>query len=592
MNHHYLRFFLFSCFFIFWVGCRQDPKTDNGTTTAVDPYTATVTSRSRAEPTSLNPIMTYQAIDLQLINKMYLPLIEFDPTDLELKPFLAKSMATATTIKEGDELKGIQYTYEIRDDAIWSDGQPVTAADFVFTMKTLMNPKMSGAAAAYRTALNAIDNIAVYPDNPKKLTVTVIPFNFKAEYITGGFPIIPEHIFDANGLLKGVDVNDLFNSEKAKQLADSEPKLQEFATILNTPKFSRETVVGSGPYTLKEWMTGEKVVLEKRADWWGDRYAEKESVLRAYPKTLDYRIVADEAPLKAMLQNQTLDAAYQIANSTYLELKADKHITDHYNLYTPNTLSIPYIGINGNNPKFKDKRVRQALSYLIDYDEIVKTAKQGMAEKATSIIPVNFPYYNKSLQARSLDIKKASQLLTDAGWTDTNNNGIVDKVINGKREEMTIEYLISAGSQVSEDIAVIFKNNAKKAGVNIDVQANDRTTNLKKIRSKTFELYPSSFGADLSYYDFYQYFHTKSGSNRFAFGTPETDKLIENIRNTTDDGQRFKWYQEMQEIIDEEQPVILLYRTQDCMAIHKRFDHLPPSLKSPGYFEEQFKLNR
>lgn len=590
MNKIAFRFGIFTFILILIVGCRTEPKTDVKSNTTVDPYSAVVTTRLRAEPGSLNSTLTYQGIDLQVINKLYYPLVEFDPQDLKLKPYLAKSMAEVNQVKDGAEIKATTYTYEIKEDATWSDGKPVLASDYIFTLKALMNPKLTGAAAAYRTVLNAISKVEVDPSNPKKMTVTIAPFNFRGEYTSGGFQILPAHIFDSNGLLKDVDVNDLLNKDKAEKLANSNPKLQEFATIFNTPKYSRETVVGSGPYDLKEWVTGEKLVLEKKKNWWGDKYATSSPYLVAYAKELIYKIIPDEAPLVAMLQNNTLDAAYQIANTTFLDLKKDDKVTANYHFYNPGNLSISYIGLNGNRPKLKDKKVRQALAYLMDTDEVINTVKQGMAEKIASVVPKDLSYSNKKLAPRSLDIKKASQLLAEAGWTDSNNNGIVDKVINGKREELTIEYLVSAGSQVSNDIAVIFKNGAKKAGVDINVQANERKTNNKKIRSKDFDMYAGAFGADLDFYDFYQYWHTTSRGNRFGFGNAETDKIIEEIRNTTDANRRNQLYGQIQEIMYEEQPVLFLYRTQDCMLVNKRFEGIQPTLKSPGYFEETFKL--
>ena len=114
--------------------------------------------------------------------------------------------------------------------------------------------------------------------------------------------------------------------------------------------------------------------------------------------------------------------------------------------------------------------------------------------------------------------------------------------------------------------------------------------NLKKIRGKTFELAPSAFGADLDYYDLFDYWHTTGPRNYFGFGNAATDKIIEEIRSTTDDNRRNQLYQEIQEIMYEELPIIFLYRTQDCVAIHKRFD-AKTSIASPVYTERRFRLN-
>jgi len=577
------------CFFaLILFSCRTDPATDTTTSTAATE--AVVTSRLRAEPTSLNPLMTYQAIDLQVIHQFFQPMIEYDNYTLELTPVLAKSLPKVTYLKDGDKITGTRFDYEIKPDAVWDNGQPVLASDYAFALKFVMNPKVTGATAAYRSALSPISKVTMDEENPRKFSVTVTPYNFRGEYLSGGSYVLPEYVYDPNGLLKDIDVNDLLDADKSKQMAESIPELQQFATEINTPEFNRDKISGSGAYQLKEWTTGERLVIEKKKDWWGDAYSATNGHFEAFPRQISYRVIPDAVPVVAMLQNGTLDATYQLPNATFLELKEDPNIAKNYNLITPNNLLISFIGINGNSPKLSDKRVRKALSYLLDTDEVIESVKLGMAEKIASLIPTQLPYYDKSLEPYSLNIEKATELLKAAGWEDTNNNGIVDKVINGKKEELSLKYMFSAGSEVSNDIAVIFKNAAIKAGVEISIDARDRRTILKTVSTGDFELYPTGLGADLNYYDFFSYWHTDGSRNFYGFGTPETDKIIEEIRTTTDDDRRNVLYKEMQQIIAEENPVIFLYQTQDCVAIHKRFTNAKTSVKSPVYAENRFKL--
>lgn len=584
------RYFLFLTFCTLSLfSCRTDPAKSE--TTSVAATEAVVTSRLRADPTSLNPMMTVQGIDLLVANNMFQTMIEYDPYDLKLKPVLAKAMPTVSHMEENGKVVGTKYDYEIKPEAQWENGQPVLASDYVFTLKLVMNPKMSNrAAAVYRSVFSLISNVTVDPENPKKFSVTIAPYNFRGQYYGGGFQVLPEYIYDSKGLLRDVALNDLLDPTKAEALASSATALQTHADEINTPEYIREKITGSGPYRLKEWITNERIVLEKKKDWWGNKYTKENGMFEAYPRQLIYRPIPDAAPAVAMLQNGTLDAINRLPNTTFLELKDDPNITKNYNLLNPTNLLISYVGINNTNPKLKDKKVRQALAYLMDMDEVIKSVKLGMASKLSSVIPSDLPYAAKNLKPYAFDIKKASQLLTEAGWEDTNNNGTVDKSINGKLVEMKLDYLISAGSEVSSDIAVIFKNAAKKAGVEINVLPGERGENIKKVRGKTFELAPAAFGADLSYYDLFDYWHTTGPRNYFGFGTAATDKIIEEIRSTTDDARRNLLYQEIQEIIYEESPIIFLYRTQDCVAIHKRFDNAKTSIASPVYTERRFIL--
>ncbi len=584
-----------SCYFLLIIfctlslfSCRTDPAKSK--TTSVTASEAVVTSRIRADPSSLNPMMTYQGIDLSVANNMFQTMIEYDPFDLKLKPVLAKAMPTINYIEENGKVVGTKYDYEIKSNAKWENGQPVLASDYVFTLKLVMNPKMGGNTAAYRNAFSSISNVTVDPENPKKFSVTVSPYNFRGKYYAGGFQILPENVYDPKGLLRDVALNDLLDPTKAEALANSVSELQTFADEVNTPEYSREKISGSGPYVLKEWITGERIVLEKKKDWWGDKHAIENGMFEAYPRQINYLPIRDATPAISMLQNGTLDAASQLPNSSFLALKDDPNITKNYHLLNPTSILISYVGMNNNNPKLKDKKVRQALAHLMDMDEVINSVKLGMATKLSSVIPSDLPYAAKNLKPYAFNIEKASQLLTEAGWKDSNNNGTVDKVIDGKLTEMKLEYIISAGSEVSSDIAVIFKSAAKKAGVDINVLAAERKENLKKIRGKTFELAPSALGADLDYYDLFDFWHTTGPRNYFGFGNAATDKIIEEIRSTTDDNRRNQLYQEIQEIMYEESPIIFLYRTQDCVAIHKRFD-ARTSITSPVYTERRFRLN-
>ncbi len=584
------RYFLFLLFAtLSFFSCRTDPAKSE--TISVAATEAVITSRLRADPTSLNPMMTYQGIDLKVANNIFQTMIEYDPYDLNLKPVLAKAMPTVSYIEEDGKVIGTKYDYEIKPDAKWENGQPVLASDYVFTLKLVMNPKMGGPTTAYRGLLQVISDVTVDSENPKKFSVTVSPYNFKGKYYAGGFQVLPEYIYDPKGQLRDVAINDLLNPEKAKKLATSVTALQTYANELNTPEYNREKISGSGPYVLKEWITSERIVLEKKKDWWGDKYAEENGMFEAYPRQIIYRPIPDAAPAVAMLQNGTLDAIYQLPNTTFLELKDDPNITQNYHLLNPEVLLMAYVGINNNNPKLKDKKVRQALAYLLDMDEVIKSVKLGMGRKLSSVIPSELPYAAKNLKPYDYDVEKASQLLTEAGWKDSNNNGTVDKIINGKLVEMKLEYLISPGS-VSSDIAVIFKNAAKKAGVEIDVQQGERGENTKRIRGKTFELAPSAFGADLDYYDLFDSWHTTGPRNYFGFGNAETDAIIEEIRATTDDDRRNQLYLEIQEIMYEEVPIIFMYGTQDCVAIHKRFDNAKVSIANPVYTERRFILKK
>ncbi|MEZ4988632.1 MAG: ABC transporter substrate-binding protein [Saprospiraceae bacterium] len=189
-------------------------------------------------------------------------------------------------------------------------------------------------------------------------------------------------------------------------------------------------------------------------------------------------------------------------------------------------------------------------------------------------------------------MEAAKQLLADAGWKDTNQNGIVDKNINGEQVEMDLEYLATPGSRFANTVAEILKDNAAQVGINVRITPREFRAMLgEEVARREYQLYA---GAAASYQlpdDFFPVLHTASntarGQNRTQFGTPETDALIEKIQTTMDVAQRDKLYKSFQRIVYDEQPMIFLLSPQERLVISKRFKPQLSSL-SPNFVVRNF----
>ena len=168
-------------------GCKNDPKT----TATSTPITGNnVYVRLGTEPNSLNLLTTEDASSIQVGNQIFQSLLEFDPKTLELTPVLAKSRPTIVHVDTGSCKGGASYTYEIREEATWSDGAPVTSADVVFTIKAILNKK--SGAGNYRSSIDFIKNITIDAANPKKFTVWTDKRYILAEANVGTVPIFSE----------------------------------------------------------------------------------------------------------------------------------------------------------------------------------------------------------------------------------------------------------------------------------------------------------------------------------------------------------------------------------------------------------------
>jgi peptide/nickel transport system substrate-binding protein len=241
------------------------------------------------------------------------------------------------------------------------------------------------------------------------------------------------------------------------------------------------------------------------------------------------------------------------------------------------------------NPKLADKRVRHALAHVVDADEIIDELYMGFGERIASPVSLASPDYNKNLKPVPFSIEKAKQLLASAGWKDSNNNGIVDKVLDGKSTELSLNFLYTAGKEISEQLALLFQDNAKKAGIEIKIQAMEGKEILGHWASHDFELLSAGRGG-LPIWSPEQNWHTNS-DNRSGFGNAETDAIIDKIPVTFDPKKRRQMYYQLQEKILDEMPEIFLFAPKECVAIHKRFEAKAID-GVPGYAPAEFKLKK
>ena len=440
--------------------------------------------------------------------------------------------------------------------------------------------------AIYRDVLSFIREVQIDPENPKKFTVLTDKPYLQGPYAVGVW-IYPEYVYDPKGLLKDFALKDLSDPAKAAALAEKEENLATFAEELLDQKYSRdkEFVRGCGPYALEEWVAGQRIVLKKKKDWWGNKLMEKYPLLSGYPEEMTYKIVPNQNAGITMVKEEDLDIIASVPANNFLELKENELVKGKYNFFTPLTFGYNYIGINNNSPKLNQKEVRRALAHLLNVEEVNDVAYQGLAEKLAGPILPTYSFYNKSLQYIGFNVDQAKSLLQAAGWEDSDGNGIVDKNIDGEQVEMSLEYMISPGNTVSNNVALIFREGARKAGVNIEIVTKEFNQILDARNKGNFELYTARSGSDPVYYDPYQLWHTESAGNFLGFGNAETDALIVKLRNMPEGEERDELYRQFQQIVYEEQPAIFINVPMERILIHKKFKNGFATRLSPGHFE-------
>jgi peptide/nickel transport system substrate-binding protein len=566
--------------------CKQESKVDwkhNDNTVRV---------RLSAGIQAMNPYLARSAWVRVAADLLFQYPMDFDPETLELAPQLIKAPPVVTEITGGEFAGGQSFAFEILDEAVWDDGQPVTGHDYEFSVKTLFNPKLP--LQAYANYFEFVKDIQVDAANPKKFTVTTDRKYILNYGVVSNVTILPQHIYDPEGLMKNFTFRDLSDTTKAASLANDE-RLQKYADAFLSPKYGREVVSGSGPYKIVDWVDDQRIVLAKKENWWGDKLAGKYHMLEAYPDTIIFLPIPDQTAAMTALKSEDYDVGFELETNQFMELKQDSFLQDVYNFYTPPRFAFFYTAMQNRNPKLADKRVRQALSRIIDMDAMIKDFYSGLGERVIGPFMPDKKYYHKGLKPIQMNLDEARKLLADAGWQDSNGNGILDKTIDGKLTELKLEFLYTPGVTFQENFTEVFKNNAQKVGIEIERVPVESNVMGQRMRNGEYELAGRGAGSHPLPDDVKQLFHTDSaqpgGSNYTRFGNAETDALLDEIRRTTDEAERNKLYMKLQEILYDEQPMIFQFAPLDRIVVHKRFEAII-SRKAPGVSLQHLKLKK
>jgi peptide/nickel transport system substrate-binding protein len=547
-----------------------------------------VTVRLPNEPDNLHPIFSKSAHATQIESLILLPLAEYDPVSLVMTPLLITSIPEAKDVTEGKHANGKVFNLEFRPEAEWADGKPVTGEDYLFTFKSVYNPHIN--AGAWKNFMNFVSEIVIDPADPKKVAVYVDSSYILALESTTNFNLYPAHIYDPENIMSKFSLDDLRDPDIV-WTTEQDSLLKRFATMYESPIFFRENVVGSGAYSLDEWMTGEFIRLKRKENWWGDKIENAPLLLQAYPTDITYRIILDAAAAEAALKSGEIDIMAEVPVAAFQNLKNNAEWNEKLQFATPAIMQVNYIELNNRDSILADPRIRQALAYTIDYDGILSQVMEGFAERTVGPIHPGKAYYAKGLKPIQQDINRSLELIKEAGWSDTNGNGTPDKIIGGKLEELKLT--INVTNKVEGmTIANIVKENAKKAGFEIELVVVDPSELQQMVRQFNYELMPLRLPASASVDDPFALWHSSNdfngGSNRSGFHSDALDDVIEQLRTSEDTKIRDELFVKFQDILYKEQPVIFLYVPLERIIASKKIQ-LQTSSRRPGYFENLLK---
>jgi len=556
-----------------------------------DRWGDTLNIRIEAPANVLNPYLVQSGYPRYVSAQVFQNLGIVDPESMELKPLICKAIPTARNVTDGPYKGALAYDFEILPEAMWDNGTPVTGNDLVFTFKVQLDPLLP--LHNFSGYIEDLQNIEVDPANPKKFTVYFRKYYILAVETLCQTPILPAYNYDPQNLLANIPLTDLLDQTKSKELATNNANLKKFTEEFQLPRYTTDPtgIIGSGPYR-PVVIGNEQTVLVRKSDWWGDK-VKNNPLLAAYPTCLVYKFQKDEGLIENMLRTGDLDVVLTMSPSKFLELKKDSFLAANYNFETRLSFQYNRWLFNVRNPKLADVKVRQALAHIVDYDYLLNTVQQGMGNRLVSPINPTKPYYAKNIVPYDYNIQKAKDLLAQAGWTDSNNDGIVDKALNGVNTPLSIDVLATTSSPVTAQIASSIEQTSRAAGIKVNIVPLGLQELGEETRAGRFEAALYGLGQFPGLNDFYQNYHSKSlspaGDNRGGFADPEFDRITEEIRGTSDEAKRNELYIQAQQMLHDQVPEVFLYAPQQRYIGSKRFKCVFSSNR-PGYYEPLFQL--
>ncbi len=479
---------------------------------------------------SLQPFLAEEAETLGVVGLIFEQLVDGDPETGKPAP---KGLADYWEIAAD----GRTYTFHLNENAKWHDGEPVTADDVVFSFDALAD---EATGSVYTSSfLDAVESWKAIDEHTVEMVAKERRFDFL--YSLTAF-IVPKHIW-------------------------GEVPFAEWATDPGATGDDPARVVGSGPFMFGEWKQGESVTLTRYDDYYGEVpyleqytrviWPDQDAVFNAFLNgELDVTSLEPaQVPQIEGVEGVTM-FEYPTRGFTYLEFNLDPEVTT----------------------MFEDKRVRQAMMYALDRQSIVDDILLGYAEVANGPQPVvSYAYAPDEMTTKyGFDPEKAKALLEEAGWTDSDGDGIVDK----DGVAMSFEYLYPSGSPTGDQIAAYVQDAWKAVGIDAQPRSLEFPALIEATTTDpTYSVAAYGFSWDATFiqdamFGCAQY---QVGFNDMRYCNPPLDEINAEAKVTFDDAARRDLLIEASNIVNEELPVLVLHFSKALGAAHDRVQNIAPN---------------
>ena len=514
--------------------CGESVSTANYEETGTPAKGDMIVEAAIGDATNFIPFIAADSASHKISGFIYEGLLKYDK-NLNLTGNLAQSWQISED--------GLSITFKLKKGITFSDGTPFTAHDVLATFKAITNPE---TPTPYAGDYTQVETAEVLDDHTFKVTY---PEPFAPALSSWTLSILPKHLLEAAPLAE--------NSLK-------------------------ESPVGTGPYTLHTWQRGQHAVLKANPNYRKGEANISARRIRQIPD-VDTQFLELQAGNLDMMGLKPL----QFTRGTN-----NKKFTNNFSKYKYLGSGYTYMGYNLKNPLFENANVRTALSYAVNREEIVNGVLLGQGLPLANPFKPGTWAFNENIKPHAYNPKKAKKMLSEAGWEDTDADGILDKTINGEKQNFSFTVVTNQGNQLRQLTAELIQKSLAEVGIEMNIRIQEWSTFIENtIHKKDFDAFILGWSLTPEP-DPYDIFHSsKQGEREFnivGFENAEADEMMEKARRTFDQSERKEYLDRFQEIIHAEQPYMFLYAPYSLVTVHKRIKNIEEAPAGIGHNQEEW----
>lgn len=467
---------------------------------------------SPSDAASLDPHVNTAANSAWVYNNIYETLVELDK-DLEIVPKLAERW---------EQLEDNRWRFYLREGVTFHDGTPFNAEAVKFNIERTIDPEAPARGASWVGPISGAEVVDEYTvdiltSKPHPALINALTMKFVLGMVS---PTAVETWGEDYG----------------------------------------QHPVGTGPMRFEEWVNNDHITLVENSDYWGEAPLIDELV---------FRVIPDDGNRMLAFQNGEID---MMLNPTPIQLRTVQALPGAQ-VHSAPGLRLNYLGMNASQPPFDDPRVRQAVAYALDTEIMNERLMNGIADQAQSFVVSDaYGFKDENLAERyAYDPARAKELLSEAGWEDTDGDGVVDK----EGQPLSATFITTIGRDPGDkQVAEVVQQQLREAGIDVELRFMEWAPLLTTLKddSDAYDFYmmgwttltlDSEFGLNSL---FNAANVPPTGVNRMRYVNEEVTDLLDQAQSNLDPEAREAQYAQVQDILAEDMPMVPLFHLRQLVV--------------------------